>query len=138
MAGKIVMCTVSFGFAILFFSIGIYAKKLKTPMWFWSGTEVDASSITNVAQYNKANGVMWQLYSLWYFAAGAAELISTILSLILLILSGTAGIAILIVSYDRICKKAGCARLHVLAYRSFPRHGARQNGEVHSEQFPMV
>ena len=35
-------------------------------------------------------------------------------------------------------KKAGNARRKVLAYRSFPHHGARQNGEVQFVQFPMV
>ena len=35
-------------------------------------------------------------------------------------------------------KKAGRARLLVLAYRIFPHRQARHNGEVHSEQFPMV
>ncbi|MBQ9747201.1 MAG: hypothetical protein IJV98_00315, partial [Clostridia bacterium] len=35
-------------------------------------------------------------------------------------------------------KKAGNARRKVLAYRSFPCHQARHNGEIHSEQFPMV
>ena len=34
-------------------------------------------------------------------------------------------------------KKAGNARRKVLAYRSFPHHGARQNGEVHFAQFPI-
>ncbi|MBQ9747927.1 MAG: hypothetical protein IJV98_04000 [Clostridia bacterium] len=39
------------------------------------------------------------------------------------------------ISYD---KKAGSARLHVLAYLSFPRRQARHNGEVDFEQFPMA
>lgn len=105
MAGKIIMWLVSFGCAFLFFAIGVYARKLKKPMWFWSGSEVDASQITNVTQYNKENGIMWQLYSLWYLAAGLAEIWNTILALILLVLSCTVGIAILILSYNRIYKK---------------------------------
>ena len=35
-------------------------------------------------------------------------------------------------------KKAGRARIPQLAYLSFPRRQARQNGEVRFEQFPMV
>ena len=105
MAGKIIMCAVSFSCAILFFAIGVYARKLKKPMWFWSGSEVDASQITDVRLYNKENGTMWQLYSLWYFAAGMAEIWNTIIALILLILSGTVGIALLIGSYNKIYKK---------------------------------
>lgn len=88
MAGKMIMWAVSFGCAILFFCIGVYARKLEKPMWFWSGSEVDAAKITDVKQYNKENGVMWQLYSLWYFAAGIAEIWNSILALILLVVNG--------------------------------------------------
>ena len=105
MAGKIIWWVVTFGCAILFFAIGVYARKLEKPMWFWSGTEVDPSKITDIRQYNKENSRMWQGYSLWYFAAGFAEIWSTGIALILLILSCTAGIAMLIFSYNRILKK---------------------------------
>ena len=105
MAGTIMMCVVCFGCAVLFFSIGVYAKKLDKPMWFWAGTEVDAKKITDIAQYNRENGVMWQIYSLWYFAAGIAELYSPILAVLFLVLGCTAGIAVLVASYLRIFKK---------------------------------
>lgn len=105
MAGKIIMWAVCFGCAILFFSIGIYAQKMKRPIWFWSGSEVDPSQIMDVKQYNKENGTMWQVYSLWYFAAGLAEFWNTILALIFLVLSCTVGIALLIGSYNRIYEK---------------------------------
>lgn len=107
MAGKIIMCTVAFGCAALLFAIGVYAQKRKKPMWFWSGSEVDASQITDVKQYNKENGHMWQLYSLWYFAAGFAGLWNPIAALLFLVLGCTAGIALLIGSYNKICKKYG-------------------------------
>ena len=105
MAGKIIMWVVCFGCAILFFAIGIYARKLKKPMWFWSGSEVPASQITDVAQYNKENGIMWQLYSLWYFAAGLAEIWSSLLAVIILVGSCTVGIVPLVYSYNKIYKK---------------------------------
>ncbi len=105
MAGKIIMWIVSFGCAILFFSIGVYAQKLKKPMWFWSGMEVKDSQITDVGQYNKENGVMWKLYSLWYFAAGFAEIWNTIIAAIFLVAGCTAGIALLVCTYNRIYNK---------------------------------
>ena len=105
MAGKIIWWVVTFGCAILFVSIGVYARKLEKPMWFWSGTEVDALQITDIRQYNKENCRMWQGYSLWYFAAGFAEIWNTTIALILLILSCTVGIALLVFSYNRIYKK---------------------------------
>ena len=104
-AGNIIWFVVTFGCAITFFVIGAYAKNLKKPMWFWSGSEVDPSKITDVKAYNRENGVMWQLYSLWYFAAGAAVLLSAALALTLLILSCTVGIVILVFWYNRIYKK---------------------------------
>ena len=105
MAGKIIMWVVCFGCAILFFGIGIYAQKSKTPMWFWSGCEVKASEITDVEEYNKENGVMWQLYSLWHFAAGLAEIWHPIAALAFLLSGCSAGIVILVCTYNRIYKK---------------------------------
>lgn len=74
-------------------------------MWFWPGTEVDPSQITDVPQYSPETSVMWLLVSLWYFAAGLAEIWGTILAVILLILRCTAGIALLVCSYYRTYKK---------------------------------
>ena len=105
MAGKIIMWIVSFGCGILFFCIGTYAKRLEKPMWFWSGTEVKATEITDVKRYNQANGIMWQLYSLWYFAAGIAEIWNSMLSFILMMLSCTVGLVILVVAYKKIYNK---------------------------------
>lgn len=105
MAGKIIWWIVSFGCAILFYAIGAYAQKLEKPMWFWSGTEVKAEQITDIKQYNKENGVMWKLYSLWYAAAGLAEIWNTIVALIILVLSCTVGIVILVRSYLKIYRK---------------------------------
>ena len=105
MAGKVIMCAVSFGCAVLFFAIGVYARKRNAPMWFWSGSSVDASHITDVKQYNKENGVMWQLYSLWFFAAGVAEFWNTLIAAAILFLGGTVGIVFLIGAYNKIYKK---------------------------------
>ena len=105
MAGTIIMCVVCFGCAVLFFSIGVYAKKLQKPMHFWSGVAVDASRITDIGQYNRENGVMWQLYSLWYLAAGISGIFHSLLALVFLILGCTAGTAILVCSYNRIYQK---------------------------------
>ena len=67
--------------------------------------KTDPSLITDVRQYNRENGIMWQLYSLWYFAAGLAEIWSTILALVILILGCLVGSGLLICHYNRICKK---------------------------------
>ncbi|MBR2877188.1 MAG: hypothetical protein IKC01_08615 [Clostridia bacterium] len=105
MPGSIILFLVSFGCGIFFFSIGVYAKKLQKPMWFWSGSEVKASQITDVKKYNRENGIMWQLYSLWFFSAGLANFLNAFFSVALLVLGCTAGIVILVFSYNRILKK---------------------------------
>jgi len=105
MAGEIIWWIVSFGCAILFYAIGAYAQKLEKPMWFWSGTEVKAEQITDIKRYNKENGVMWKLYSLWYLAAGLAEIWNTVIALIILILGCSVGIVILVHSYLKIYRK---------------------------------
>ena len=54
----------------LFTGLGIYAMKRKEPMWFWSGSSVDEKDITDVAAYNRANGIMWLCFSgLFWIAA---------------------------------------------------------------------
>lgn len=94
-----------FGCALLFLGIGIYAQRREKPMWFWAGTTVDESKITDVRAYNKANAIMWATYSLWYFASGAIYFWNEVISIVLLILSCTVGIGILVATYTRIEKK---------------------------------
>ena len=105
MIEKFIMYSITFGCAILFYSIGIYAKRSKTPIWFWAGSKVDESEISDVKKYNEANSVMWKIYSLWYFAAGIAEIWSTMLSATFIILSAVPGIPLLIWHYLKIKKK---------------------------------
>ena len=69
--------------------IGIYAWRRKKPMWFWSGTKVRESEITDVPAYNRANAIMWICYSalfwlstflgLWNETAGGILLIAVCL-----------------------------------------------------------
>ena len=105
MAGAIIWSITVFGCAILFLGMGIYAEKREKPMWFWAGTTVDESKITDVKAYNKENGNMWKLYSLWYFASGIVYFINQVLGVIILVLSCTVGIGILVSTFTRIEKK---------------------------------
>ena len=105
MAGTIIGCIISLGCAALFYGIGIYASKKKEPMWFWSGTEVDPSTITDIPAYNLENARLWKLYSLWYWAAGLGMFINTLAAFYILMAGGTIGIVLLILRYRRIEKK---------------------------------
>ena len=53
--------------SLLFTGLGVYAWKRKKPMWFWSGITVEESEISDISAYNKANGIMWIVFSaiLW-------------------------------------------------------------------------
>jgi len=33
------------------------------PMWFWSGSTVEESEISDIPAYNRANGIMWLVFS---------------------------------------------------------------------------
>ena len=91
--------------SLLFTGLGVYAWKRKKPMWFWSGSTVEESEISDISAYNKANGIMWIVFSaiLW---------ISTVLGCLnmktggfILIAGCMAGVPALPVVYGRICRK---------------------------------
>ena len=46
--GNIIYLILSWGAALLFVLIGIYARQRKKPMWFWSGIEVPESKVRDV------------------------------------------------------------------------------------------
>ena len=105
MAGLIIWCITVFGCAILFVSMGIYAQRREEPMWFWAGSSVDKSTISDVKAYNMENGRMWIVYSLWYFASGAIYFFIPMISVAILFLACTLGIGILVATYNKIEKK---------------------------------
>ena len=105
MKEKIVFSSIVFLCGLLFVFIGVYADRRREPMWFWAGTEVESEKITDVQRYNHENAIMWKKYSLWFISSAIAEIFSPILALILLILSCTAGIWILLFTYNRILNK---------------------------------
>ena len=104
MAADIIWYITMFGCAALIFGIGVYANKLEKPMWFWSGSEVDAATITDVKAYNRENSRMWLWYSVWYWIAGFAWIWSAALAMIALTMGCTVGIVILVRTYLRIEK----------------------------------
>lgn len=105
MAEAIIWCITVFGCAILFLGIGLYAEKREKPMWFFAGTTVDEKKITDVKAYNKENGMMWKIYSLWFFASGMIYFWNEWISVLLLVLGCTVGIGILVATFTKIEKK---------------------------------
>ena len=101
MAADIIWYLTMFGCAALFVGIGVYAKRLETPMWFWSGSQVDPNSITDVLQYNGENARMWFGYSLWFWISGVAWIWNKWVAVVILMLGSTVGIGLLIWTYLR-------------------------------------
>ena len=88
--------------AAFFTGMGIYAWKRKKPMWFWSGSSVSEDDISDVAAYNRANGIMWICYSALFWVSAALGLKHTVAGGVVLILGCLIGTPALIFAYDRI------------------------------------
>lgn len=85
--------------------IGIYAWNRKKPMWFWAGTAVREEELADVKAYNHANGIMWTIYSLIYWAAALAGRWSSTAALLLIAVGCVPGFPLLAAVYRRIYKK---------------------------------
>ena len=105
MVGAIIWYVTMFGCAALFFGIGLYADRLEKPMWFWSGSTVDAATLTDVKAYNRENAIMWKWYSAWYWVAGLAWIWSTTVALVAFFAGCSVGIVFLVRTYLKIEKK---------------------------------
>ena len=89
----------------LFTGIGIYARHRKKPMWFWSGSTVKESEISDIPAYNRANGRMWIAFSLVLWLSAFVGLWHMAAAGILLATGGLLGIPGLVLAYNRIYKK---------------------------------
>ena len=81
------------------------AGRMEKPMWFWSGTKVDAATITDVTAYNRENASMWKWYSVWYWVAGFTWIWSEAVALVALFAGCSVGIVVLVRTYQKIEKK---------------------------------
>ena len=90
---------------LIFAAIVIWAYKRETPMHFWSGTTVDAETITDVKKYNKANARMWLGYCVPMLASMVAAPFSVALAARIMSVGCVAGIPVLIFTYYKIKKK---------------------------------
>ena len=102
---KIVWLVIMIPVSALFTGIGIYACKRKKPMWFWSGSTVSESVITDIPAYNRANGIMWICYSLVFWISAIMGLFEIAAAGIFLIVGCLVGTPILVIVYGRIYKK---------------------------------
>lgn len=89
----------------IFTGIGIYAWKRKKPMWFWSGSSVKESEIRDIKAYNRANGIMWMIYSISLWNSTFAMCWSALIAGALIVVDCTVGIRLLVVVYNKIYAK---------------------------------
>ena len=105
MAALIIWFVTMFGCAALFYALGVYAKHLKKPMWFWSGSTIDPDSITDIPKYNLANSRMWKAYSLFFWAAGALFPVNEMAAIVVMFIGFLPGLPVLVFVYTKIEKK---------------------------------
>lgn len=91
--------------ALFFTGLGVFARRRKKPMWFWSGSEVKEREIRDVRAYNRANGIMWLAFSGVFWVAAILGAFETEAAGIVLAVGVIAGIPALIFAYSRIYNK---------------------------------
>ena len=91
--------------SLLFTGIGIFAWQRKKPMWFWSGNTVKGSEISDVAAYNRANGIMWLVFSLIMWVSTVLGAMNMKAGGILLTAGCIIGVPLLPVVYGKIYQK---------------------------------
>ena len=102
---SIVMLCILVPLAAFFTGIGIFAWTRKKPMWFWSGSTVKESEITDVPAYNRANGIMWICFSLIYWVAAVLGIFNVKVVGVVIGVGTIVGIVALIFVYKAIYNK---------------------------------
>ena len=100
--GNIIWLIIMVPVSMLFTGIGVYAWKRKKPMWFWSGSTVKESEISNIAAYNRANGIMWLVFSLVMWISTILGVMNMKAGGILLITGCIIGVPLLPIVYGKI------------------------------------
>ncbi len=89
----------------VFTGIGIYARKRKKPMWFWSGSSVKEAEIADISAYNRANGRMWIVFSLPFWLSAFLGFWNTAAAVVLTVANCLIGLPLLVLVYHRIYAK---------------------------------
>ena len=103
--GNIIWLIIMIPVSLLFTGIGIYAWRRKKPMWFWSGSTVKESEISDVAAYNRANGIMWLVFSLIMWISTIFGAMNMKVGGIFLIAGSIISVPILPIVYRKIYRK---------------------------------
>ena len=102
---KIIWLVIMTPISMLFTGIGIYAWRRKKPMWFWSGSTIKESEISNIAAYNRANGIMWLAYSSVFWLGAISGAFDIDIAGLILAVGCLGGIPVLAIAYKKIYDK---------------------------------
>ena len=99
---RIIWCIIMVPISLLMTGIGVYALKREKPMWFWSGTTVKEEEISDVKAYNRANGIMWLVFSCVFWISTVLGFFKSSVAGLALIIGCFIGIPGLVIAYLRI------------------------------------
>lgn len=85
--------------------LGLWAKKSKKPVHFYSGTTVDPKTVSDIPAYNLENAKMWMIYSVPFWVSGVVSFFHVGAAAIIMSTACIPGFLWLIFRYRRICKK---------------------------------
>ena len=88
-----------------FLGLGLWAKKSKKPVHFYSGTTVDPKTVSDIPAYNLENAKMWMIYSVPFWVSGVVSFFHVGTAAIIMSTACIPGFLWLIFRYRRICKK---------------------------------
>ena len=106
--GGILTLAISWICGALFYGIGWWSDRKKTPMGFWSGMELKAEWVRDIPAYNHECAIMWKVYSIPYFICGILGLLGmfhvyfTVAMVILMVGAIVPGLIFLIRHYKKI------------------------------------
>lgn len=102
---NIIFAMICWSCSSIFGVIAIWAFKRKDPMHFWSGSTVRPDEIEDIPSYNRANGMMWAVYTIGMVVTGILSLFNITIGAILLGIICVPGVVVLIVVYNGIYNK---------------------------------
>ena len=105
MAERVIWLIIMIPISILFTALGIYAWIRKKPMWFWSGSTVSEKEILDILAYNRANGIMWIVYSLVFWVGAILGVFQMDIAGIVVAVGCLGGIPVLVLVYTKIYNK---------------------------------
>ena len=87
--------------AIVFFALSVWCFASKNPVHFWTGQKVLKETISDIKKYNRANGILWLVYSFFWFISAFLGLYNLKYGAIGTCVSGAGIFILMIILLDR-------------------------------------